>query len=150
MVGGAKMSRSASIDLLLKVINLSNIDIIKELLDYGWSFNDDGQSFYLPIGDDDEFDWQRVELSTSDLLSILRKKEHLGEVIGVVLTWKKTNIGGEFLFRPDKSISFIISKNRKVLDKTKFTDVAWYMSRIFPAIEGVNAVIESASWEEHV
>ena len=54
------MSVQASIDI--EFANLSQnpkspTDIIKMLLDGGWTLNDNGGISYLPVGDNDDFDW---------------------------------------------------------------------------------------------
>jgi hypothetical protein len=118
-------------------------------LAFGWSFNYDGAVFYLPIGDNDAFDWQRDEISDDALFDSLKEKEKNGELIGVTLIWKNTGIGGEFLFRLDGSMSIILSINRKKVEQG-FTDINWYLSRIIPALTAGNINIESFEFSEHV
>lgn len=143
------MSKSASIDIVMSTKVVECIDFIKNLLRFGWTFSDDGLVSYLPIGDDDNFDWKREKMEPSKLLSLLKKKEDKREMIGVVLTYKDTGVGGEFLFRMDKNISFSLSKNRKEIKDCNVTDVNWYITRILPAFEGLDSIVESVSWEEH-
>ncbi len=145
------MSRSASIDIELYGQEIKIVDIIYMLLSFGWSLNDNGKVSYLPPGVDDNFEWIHDDIKESNLFSLLKKKELVGELIGIVLTWRDTGIGGQFLLRKDMSISFILSVNRKkISDINIFTDVNWYLEKIIPALTSKDVNIESISWEEHV
>lgn len=144
------MSVSASMDLKINTESITFIlDVIRLLLAFGWRFNYDGAVFYLPVGDDDDFNWHSDDISDDELLDILREKERLGELIGVAMTWKNTGIGGEFLFRQDGSFSVNLSINRRKV-KEGFTDATWYFSRIIPALAVGKINIESIEFSEHV
>lgn len=101
------MPSSASIDieLFLSAENIRVVDIINKFISYGWALNDNGQMSYLPLGDEDNFNWIRAELNKESLMNILVQKETQKEIIGIVMTWKDTGIGGEFLFWADGDIS---------------------------------------------
>jgi hypothetical protein len=92
------MAVSASIDIRLgnQDVPISKSQLIKQLLDFGWTLNDCGKVSYLPIGDEDRFDWQREEISIESLMAILDEKEKHGETIGVAMTWQNSCIGGSF------------------------------------------------------
>lgn len=50
-------------------------DVLKIFQQIGWYiYNPQGKVEYLPIGDDDEYDWQCDEISESELYSIVSKK----------------------------------------------------------------------------
>lgn len=145
------MSVSASIDVELNFkSNTSMLVVIQSLLNFGWSFDYEGSVFYLPVGDDDDFDWKRSDISTDVLLDIFRKKEQLGELIGVTMTWQETEIGGEFLFWHDASLSVNLSVNRKCVEEYGYTDINWYMEKIIPALKIDSIRVESFSFSEHV
>ena len=51
-------------------------DVLKIFQQIGWYiYNPQGKVEYLPIGDDDEYDWQCDEISESELYDIISKKE---------------------------------------------------------------------------
>lgn len=144
------MSISSCVELgVSDSIEFSVLAAIRLLLNAGWSFNYEGSVFYLPIGDDGDFDWQREDLSASRLLDILSKKEELGELIGVTMTWEETGVGGEFLFHKSNLIVINLSINRQVTLLT-LTDVNWYLSKLIPALRGGGISVESIVFSEHV
>ena len=50
-------------------------DVLKIFQQIGWYiYNPQGKVEYLPIGDDDEHDWQCDEISESELYDIISKK----------------------------------------------------------------------------
>lgn len=99
------MSVSATLDisLLSKGNNLfSSVDIVKIFIENGWCISDNGKFFYLPLGDNDDFDWQDDEMDQNEFIKIIKRKEEKGELRGVAITWKKSSIGGTLLVYPDK------------------------------------------------
>lgn len=147
------MSISASIDVKLKEREgniVSPMLIIKKLLHYGWTFNDSGRVSYLPLGDSDNYDWQFENIDTQSLIAILDEKEKKGEVIGVSMTWKETNIGGSFLFFKNGEVSISLIINRKLLDNMRHTDVSWYLKRLLPVFNQEDGIeLQRFSYEEY-
>jgi len=144
------MSVSASIDLQLAVSNrsrLSRVEIVQSFLAFGWTLNDGGGVSYLPVGDDDEFDWLTANINHDEVLEVLKKKEMLGELIGISMTWKESGIGGDFLLRSDGAISVILTKNIKRVIETGFADVNWYINKVITPLSRV-ARIESLRYNE--
>ena len=142
------MSHSASIDLHLArpLANVSSA--LSSLKQAGWKADDGGEISYLPLGDDGDFDWRSAPLDEGSLVdTIVQSKERAGELVGIVLTWEDSGVGGQFLFNPDhRSVNVVLSNNRKLLDGCeRFTDLSWYLSRILPAFVGC---IESLTCEE--
>jgi hypothetical protein len=149
------MSVQASI--LIEFSNLpqeykSQTDLIKMLLVGGWTFNDCGGTSYLPIGDIDDFDWiMQAQISQNELMLLLEEKEKRKELIGVVLTWQNTNIGGSFLFYHSSEISVSLNVDRKTLygiNNFKMTDSNWYLSRLIPIFYKNNMSIKSFAFDE--
>ena len=135
------MSMQANITLyLVKNVpsKITALRIIEVLMNAGFTLNDYGKISYLPFGDIDNFDWRiQEEIDWSILKEIIAAKELAGEVVGLVMTWQKTLIGGTLLLYPDQKISFGINVNRqeKLLPgKYRITDFEWYLSKIIPPL----------------
>jgi len=144
----SSISVSASIDISLAT-QISRMKILQQLVELGWSYDDNGRVTYLPIGDNDDFNWQSECISVERLLEILSEKDTRGELIGVVLTWENSNIGGHFLLRRNGTITISLNINRRVINtvsSSKLTDITWYITRIVPVFD---QVLESISYEEH-
>ncbi|MEC0124145.1 hypothetical protein [Paenibacillus pabuli] len=143
------MSVSVSIEIRLSK-QISRMTILRKLEDFGWTYNDQGKVTYLPIGDEDDFDWQHKSIPLEELLKILVIKDNQRELIGVVMTWKDTDEGGTFLIEENGTIIISPDINRKVLDiesYNKITDVNWYITKLIPAF---GQLYESISFNEHV
>ncbi|MGE6577824.1 hypothetical protein ACQKFM_23260 [Paenibacillus xylanexedens] len=143
------MSASLSIEIFFSE-QISGMTILRKLEEYGWSYNDHEHVTFLPIGDNDDYDWKHTVIPKEELLTILNTKDKKGELIGVGMTWKDTNIGGTFLI--GKKGTFLMSPdiNRKVIDVESYnniTDLNWYMTRLIPVF---GPLIESFSYQEHV
>lgn len=146
-----------SIDALIKVKlayyngKLSSIKIIQMLLDGGWTFNDYGASSYLPLGEKEGFGWIIQEDITHDsLMKILEKKELEGEVVGIIMTWQDTNVGGSFLFRSNNELSINLSVNRKTIvndSMFEITDINWYLFKLLSTFKE-DVFVEFFSYEE--
>ncbi|GBG56948.1 hypothetical protein SPFL3102_02313 [Sporomusaceae bacterium FL31] len=146
------MSVSASIDIKLTVRNgiISKVTLIQKLLDFGWTFNDSGKITYLPIGDEDKFDWQSENISVDMLLMILREKVQRDELLGIVMTWKGTGVGGNILLKKTDELTFCLTINRRTISGSNVTDVNWYLVKLLPAFSQSDSTVESFSYEEHV
>jgi hypothetical protein len=124
------MSISASLEFAFSD-SFEVTGLIHCLLDGGWVYDDHGSISYLPLGDDDSFDWRRSDLSSwSEVISLVDQKARSNELVGIVLTWRDTLIGGEFLFYPDlRSVSVCLTVNRKIIN-ADCTDFSWYLEKI--------------------
>lgn len=118
------------------IINFSEenntLDLIDALRCYGWCCNDNNIISYLPLGDNDKYDWKTEGIDNWNFVSsIIEKKILANEMVGISLTWKGSVIGGEFLF--DASGSFLnigLSINRKLISDSNDTDFKWYIERL--------------------
>ncbi|MGI9279808.1 MAG: hypothetical protein ACR2PX_09270 [Endozoicomonas sp.] len=143
------MSVSASIDVQFsKSFNIPTL--IQMFLDAGWTLNDSGKVSFLPIGDNDDFDWQSKQLTEHALMELVAVKVKRGELVGVVFTWKDTMSGGEVLFHTDSSFSMTLSMDRKVIGKSRRTDVTWFLERLDRIFSDKNIDIEQIVFSEHV
>ncbi len=145
------MSRSRSININLKE-ELSSVEILKKLLEYGWTFKDCGKTTYLPIGDSEDFGWISENINKESLFKIIIEKENKKEVVGVVLTWENTEVGGSLLFWDMKSFSLNIRTNPKFVDNLEgvdITDVSWYLENLLLPLNKNGNLVESFTYEEY-
>lgn len=149
------MSVQASIEIeFLNSPQKSNnsLDLIKILINNGWTLSDNGGISYLPEGDNDDFDWVLgSKISQEELMKILEEKTKKEELIGIVLTWQNTNIGGSFLFYKSKIISISLHINRKTLSglhNFQMTDFNWYVFRLIPIFYTNNIPLKSITIDE--
>lgn len=162
------MSIESSIDLRIVHVKfgtiLSPMDTLKILLDNGWNIvSNTGEAFYkMPNGDDEMLDWTIKKIELSALMEIFKKKEQNGELIGVMMNWQNTEIGGELLLRTEKYVtennintpmSFCLSSDRKILadyGDFKITDVNWYLERLLPIFNQGDTIVEYITYDEHI
>jgi len=129
------MSVSAALKLSIykKSTQISWVEIIQYLLSNGWSLNDHNMMTYLPLHDNDMYDWKREQINEKCLMKILTDKENAKEPLGVCVIWKGSNTGGSFQTLSDEEMLFSISINRKTIQLCEgktMTDVNWYLLRI--------------------
>jgi hypothetical protein len=140
------MSHAAGINITLSSSTKSILELIEVLLNNGWSVKDHDRISYIPLGDEDAFNWQHMAIAAwPKIVEVLKQKEENRELIGLVMTWKDANRGGEFLFFPDGQLLAVSwSVNRKVLTHcADFTDHSWYLTRILAPLLKEGIVIES-------
>ena len=105
-------------------------DVLKIFQQIGWYiYNPQGKVEYLPIGDDDEYDWQCDEISESELYNIVSKKTARREQIGVNLFYCNGTEGISLLAYNTSQILLSIAINRKT-SKVRYTDRSWYLENI--------------------
>lgn len=148
---GAIMSHTASLEIKYYPVSIPPLSILSLLIENGWIMDDYGYITFLPNNDSDDFNWQKEGSDQYDyVFNVLRNKEIGKETIGIVLTWKDTNIGGEFLFYHDGTIQINLNINRQISEIfNKFSDINWYLNRLIPIFEG-SCKIESINWNEHI
>lgn len=144
------MSTLASINIKLskkKSGSISAVSILKALIIHGWILMNNGKILYLPLGDEDNYDWQENELSEPEFFRIVERKEKKNEIIGVGMTWKDTSIGGTILIHSALDISFSLTTNRRRL-VNNITDVNWYLERILPCLETDSMTVEQFKFSQ--
>lgn len=161
------MSVAASIDLRIIEMGTGNIvpavKILQMLKQSGWTVKHDGYITYLPLGDEaDGFNWIGEEISIESFMEIVEKKEKQNEPIGVLITWKDSEIGGEVLLwkkneKVEKGIhitmSLCLTNNRKTLTDEgfpKITDINWYLTKLLPIFNQGDTLVEYFTFEEHI
>ncbi|MFH0897954.1 MAG: hypothetical protein V1855_00045 [bacterium] len=160
------MSIEASIDL--RIIHAISGDVISPtktleiLASSGWSLiNQNGYARYLTIGGGDMFDWQSSKMETELFMKILKAKEEEGGLVGVGISWQNTEIDGEILLYCEKemlekkintSMSFCLGDRKMLVDdvRLKITDVNWYLTKLLPAFNQGDTIVEYFTYEEHI
>ena len=143
------MSVSSGLYIKIAGMGYSPLRILENLHKAGWNFDDHGLKAYLPLYDNGNFDWIFDNISLEELFLVLNKKSSLKELIGVVLTWEDSNIGGEFLLDFEGKITVSLSINRCLLS-SGITDVNWYLEKIIPFIQFDDLKVENFRFEEQI
>lgn len=138
----------------LMILNCSDhskdmIDILKIFRQIGWDiYNEHGKAEYLPIGDDDDHDWQCEDISVLELYDIVSEKMARKEQIGVNLFYDKGGEGISFLADTTENIMLSISIYRKII-KGRNTDMVWYMENIIYKLFDIGVRVSSYRLEEY-
>ena len=127
---------SISFSLNIKLGNTVRCkEIIDLLLQNGWDIVKNGIITYLPLNDNDMFNWTVSENSRSDFMKLVDEKEKINELIGVEINWSNTNIGGHLLLYSGSDFSFQLNVNTKYLNaEYKIPDLNWYAEKIMSII----------------
>jgi len=130
------MSRYISIDIKLTSNERTSIRaILKTLVESGWNPMIDGLINYLPINDNEMYNWTKEKISVDQLYEIVESKEQKQETIGVDMCWEDSNVGISLLAYNPNEISLGLDVNRKYIDdSTHLIDFNWYATRILLAL----------------
>ena len=124
-------------------------DILRIFQQIGWHIrNPQGKVEYLPIGDDDEYDWQCDEISESELYDIISKKIAGKEQIGINLFYYGGTEGISLIANNTSQILLSITINRKTI-KGKYTDMSWYLENIIYKLLKIDVRLLSYKIEEY-
>lgn len=134
------------------IINCSSFsnsiaDFISAMNQIGWRYSVDGQTEYLPVNDNDCFDWQRKYISDNELFRVLEQKQDLNELCGIVLYHKFSDRGVTLLARNTEEIMININVNRKIICGD-YTDASWYIENIFSKLEKITGPIEEIKYTD--
>ena len=106
------------------------LDILKIFQQIGWNiYNYQGKIKYLPIGDNDDYDWQCEEISEIELYDIISEKVAKKEQVGVSLYDQNGAEGIDFIANATDQIILSIDINRKTV-YGKHTNMIWYIENI--------------------
>jgi len=130
------------------------IEVIKSLIAAGWALFRSGKASYLPLGDTEFLNYRYGEaIEYEQLVSIIEKKEQLGELVAVDLFWNDTLIGDTVMFLPAKNYCEIligVSSDRQTVqlnENYSITNFQWYLERLLPPLNAAFGV-ESFSCQE--
>ena len=108
----------------------SIVDVLKMFQQIGWQiFNPQNKVEYLPVGDDDNYDWQVDDISESDVFDIISNKIALKEQVGINLYFADGIEGLSMLAYDTKKIMLSLDINRRTV-KDRYTDTSWYIDNI--------------------
>lgn len=125
------------------------VDVLKIFQQIGWYiYNPQGKVEYLPIGDDDEYDWQCKEISEIELYDIISEKNAKKEQIGINLFYSNGTEGISLMAYNTSQIMLSITINRKIV-KGKYTDMAWYLENIIYKFLNIDVRLLSYKIEEY-
>lgn len=127
----------------------SIVDVLKIFQQIGWYiYNPQGEVEYLPIGDDDEYDWQCDKISASEIYDIISKKTASKEQIGINLFYCGGTEGISLIANNTSQILLSITINRKII-KGKYTDMSWYLENIIYKLLKIGVRLLSYKIEEY-
>jgi hypothetical protein len=136
--GKQTLARSASIHLEFAVVP-APAEILSLLFEVGWGYDYHGEIAYLPVGDDELFNWRTKPLDGwSRVQSLIDTKAQNNEPVGLGLAWRDSQVGGTFYLKPQGEMMVVLDADRPRLEGCDdFTDMSWYLSRILrPLIAG--------------
>ena len=140
------MAREAYFVLDCSLYSNSIAKIIMAFNQIGWSYSAN-QKEYLPLHDDDNFNWESQPLSDTELLSIISDKQECGELCGVILYHQYSDKGISILAQSTKEVQVNININRKIICDD-FTDASWYIENIIAKLEESGCIIQSMNYHE--
>ena len=147
------MSREAMLEINCSRYSEKIIDIISLFNKMGWKyFNSKGEVEYLPLGDDDDYDWQKSVLSDDEVREVINSKQEHSEKIGLNLYYNNSFVGISLLADNTSQILLNLNINRKTINDTRdaLTDVTWYIKHIVQKLEAEGCKIEHFKVEEYV
>lgn len=105
------------------------VDILKVFQQIEWGlYNPQGRIEYLPVGDDDEYNWQCEIMPEIRFYDIINDKIANKELVGVRLFYNNGDESISLLAYDTKQIILGI-ENRKTIDE-RHTDMIWYLKNI--------------------
>lgn len=124
-------------------------DILKIFQKIGWDiYNPQGKIEYLPIGDDDEYDWQCEDISEDKMYDIISEKIVKKEQVGVNLFYSNGTEGISLMAYNAEQVMLSITINRKSI-KGKYTDMVWYLENIIYKFLNIDVRLLSYKLEEY-
>lgn len=142
------MAREASFMIDCSLYSSSIAEIILAFNKIGWSYSENVIE-YLPLHDDDMFEWKSENITIEELLSIVTNKQECGELCGVALYHQGSDKGIHLLAGNTKEITVNIIVNRKTICGD-FTDISWYIENIVAKLEEIGCLIQSLVYNEHI
>lgn len=147
------MAREAILEISCSRYSERIIDVINLLSELGWKYYDAEKNIeYLPLGDDDNFDWQKKPLSEKELQELINNKQDIGERIGLNLYYKNSGEGITLLAKTTTEIVIGLNINRRTVDNNResITDIGWYFNNIIYRFRERECPIDYIKFEDYV
>jgi hypothetical protein len=151
------MTTSASIRICLSERSraiLSVPNLIQHFVNEGWDYVDSkGNVTFLPIGDDDDFNWLCETIDRNNILNILKIKQAQKETIGIQLLRRDSKSGCDLLIFNTNEMVFSLSiyRNKFVVESDiDITDFTWYLETILPVFKNSSLQVEQIICEQVV
>jgi len=126
----------------------NRLEVLKAIKQYGWEFTEGNQTSYLPLSNGEEFNWQYSTINFDELWNLIQKKDLFCETIGVSLTWKNSQIGGQIIFDTKSNLLFNVCLNPKyIIPQIGLVDTSWYLERLISPILQQGIKISSLKYE---
>lgn len=142
------MAREAYFTIDCSLYSSSIAEIILAFNKIGWGYSENVIE-YLPLHDDDMFEWKSEHITIEELLSIVTNKQECGELCGVALYHQGSDKGIHLLAGNTKEITVNITINRKIICGD-FTDISWYIENIVAKLEEIGCLVQSLVYNEHI
>ncbi len=130
------MSIQTSLDLKLVNKNYDKLELLEVLIILemkNWSMQKNGETLFLPIDDDGDYNWTKDRLTLVELENIISNKVDNKETIGIALYHEVDSVGVEVLYFSEGYLSFLLSTNVKYLFTSRdgrIVDANWYIKEL--------------------
>lgn len=146
------MAREALIEINCNRYSEKIIDVINLFNELGWKhYNSEEKIEYLPLGDNDDFDWQNNFLSEKELQELINDKQDNLERVGINLYYENSVEGLTLLAKNTKEIIIDLSINRRTVEHNResITDIGWYFNNIIQKMKERECPIDYIKFEEY-
>lgn len=147
------MAREAILEINCSRYSERIIDVINLFNELGWKYYDGEKNIeYLPLGDDDDFDWQKKFLSEKELKELINNKQDKYERIGLNLYYENSEEGLTLLIKNTKEIVINLNINRRTIENNResITDIGWYFNNIIQKFKERECPVDYIKFEEYV
>lgn len=147
------MAREALLEINCSRYSERITDIIKLFDELGWRHYDVEKNIvYLPLGDDDNFDWQKKFLSENELYKLINIKQDNFEQIGLNLYYENSQEGLTLLTKNTKEIVIGLNINRRTVENNResITDIGWYFNNIIQGLKERGCYVDYIKFEEYI
>ncbi|MFB4421270.1 hypothetical protein C5F59_009260 [Streptomyces sp. QL37] len=115
-------------------------NVLRRVMEDGFRLSKDGVFSYL-FDDQGEYGWRIGDSRQLDAIVTDMGADRWAEsVVGISVYFPGENGGGELIFQPDRrTISFLITVDRKNIPGSMFCDMGWYLGALRPTFEALGA-----------
>lgn len=147
------MAREAILEINCSRYSERIIDVINLFNELGWKYyNDEKNIEFLPLGDDDDFDWQKKVFLVDELNELINNKQDMNERVGMNLYYENSDVAITLLAKNTKEIVIDLNINRKTIENNResITDIGWYFNKIVQKVMENGCIIDYIKFEEYV